>query len=103
MNSGSWSAVLPWPLIGIHAALLPDGRILTFGSSALGDQGLHKIYDIWDPKTGVHITSTDAIATDEFCSAEVLDPITGNMIIVGGDGRPRQHQQGYRRRQHVRL
>ena len=60
----------------------------TFGSSAHGDQGLHKIYDIWDPKTGVHTTSTDAIATDEFCSAEILDPITGNMIIVGGDGRP---------------
>ena len=26
--------------------------------------------------------------TDEFCSAEILDPITGNMIITGGDGRP---------------
>ena len=78
----------PWPLIGIHAALLPDGRVLTFGSSALGEQGLHKIYDIWDPRTGVHLTTTDAIATDEFCSAEILDPITGNMIIAGGDGRP---------------
>ena len=88
MNSGSWSAVLPWPLIGLHVALLPDGRVFSFGSDQNGDQGLHKIYDIWDPKTGVHLTSTDAIATDEFCSAEILDPITGNMIIMGGDGRP---------------
>ena len=69
MNAGSWSAVMPWPLIGIHAALLPDGRVLTFGSDQRGEQGLHKIYDIWDPKTGVHLTTTDAIATDEFCSA----------------------------------
>ena len=46
MNSGSWSAVMPWPLIGIHAALLPDGRILTFGSDQRGEQGLHKIYDM---------------------------------------------------------
>ena len=88
MNSGSWSAVMPWPIIGIHAALLPDGRVLTFGSDERGEQGLHKIYDIWDPKTGLHLTTTDAIATDEFCSAEILDPITGNMIITGGDGRP---------------
>lgn len=88
MNSGSWSTVVPWPLIGIHAALLPNGDVLTFGSDQNGDQGLHKIYDVWDPRTGVHLTSTDAIATDEFCSAEILDPITGNMIIVGGDGRP---------------
>jgi hypothetical protein len=88
MNSGNWSAVQPWPLIGIHAALLPNGDVLTFGSDAQGDQGLHKIYDIWDPRTGVHLTTTDAIATDEFCSAEILDPITGNMMITGGDGRP---------------
>src|SRR5215831_6743173 len=88
MTTGSWSAVMPWPIIGIHAALLPDGRVLTFGSDQLGEQGGHKIYDIWDPKTGLHITSTDAIQTDEFCSAEILDPITGNMIITGGDGRP---------------
>ena len=70
MSSGSWSAVLPWPLIGIHPALLPDGRVLTFGSDENGEQGPHKIYDIWDPKTGLHLTTTDAIATDEFCCAE---------------------------------
>ena len=39
MNSGSWSAVMPWPIIGIHAALLPDGRVLTFGSDEHGEQG----------------------------------------------------------------
>ena len=88
MNSGSWSAVLPWPLIGIHLALSPDGRVFSFGSDEKGDQGAHKIYDIWDPNTGIHLTLTDTVATDEFCSAEILDPITGNMIIVGGDGRP---------------
>src|SRR5215831_13344999 len=88
VNSGSWSAVIPWPIIGIHAALLPDGRVLTFGSNQLGEQGAYKIYDIWDPRTGLHITTTDAIQTDEFCSAEILDPISGDLLITGGDGRP---------------
>ncbi len=91
MSNGSWNAVIPWPIIGIHVALLPDGRVLTFGSDERGEQGLHKIYDIWDPKTGLHLTTTDAIATDEFCSAEIIDPITDNMIITGGDGRPLGH------------
>ena len=88
MNSGNWSAVMPWSLIGIHAALLPDGRVLTFGTDEHGHQGAEKFYDIWDPKTGLHLTSIDAVKTDDFCCAEVLDPITGNMIIIGGDGRP---------------
>ena len=79
---------MPWPIIGIHAALLPDGRVLTFGSNQLGEQGAYKIYDIWDPRTGLHITTTDAIQTDEFCSAEILDPISGDLLITGGDGRP---------------
>ena len=91
MSTGTWSTVLPWPIIGIHAALLPDGRVLTFGSDERGEQGLHKIYDIWDPTTGVHFTTTDAVATDEFCSAEMLDPISGKMFITGGDGRPQGH------------
>ena len=52
MNTGSWSAVQPWPLIGVHAALLPDGRVFTYGTDGMGMQGTHKIYDIWDPKTG---------------------------------------------------
>src|SRR5689334_1267261 len=78
---------MPWPLIGLHAALLPDGRVLTFGTDQRGEQGAYKFYDIWDPKTGVHLTETKATTTDEFCSAEILDPITDTMIITAGDGR----------------
>src|SRR5262249_20126066 len=28
---GSWSAVFPWPLIGLHCIMTPDGKILTYG------------------------------------------------------------------------
>ena len=88
MNSGSWSAVQPWPIIGLHAALLPDGRRPDVWIGRKGMQGMHKIFDIWDPRTGIHLTSTDALATDDFCCAEILDPITGKMILIGGDARP---------------
>ena len=33
----------------IHAIVLPDGRILTYGSTAEGKQTGYFIYDVWTP------------------------------------------------------
>jgi len=85
---GTFGTLYTWPIIGIHAALLPNGDVFTFGTNRNGEQGTHKIYDIYDPTTGVHTTSTDSLITDEFCSDMALDPATGDMIIAGGDARP---------------
>src|SRR5690606_4915917 len=30
---GAWSSLVDWPLLAIHAALLPDGRVLTYGTN----------------------------------------------------------------------
>jgi hypothetical protein len=35
---GSFSPVVSWPLVGIHAVLTPDGRVLTYGTNANGTQ-----------------------------------------------------------------
>jgi hypothetical protein len=37
--SGAWSPVKPWPLIAVHAVLMPDGRVLTYGSTTSGQSG----------------------------------------------------------------
>ena len=51
-----WSDEFSWPMIGIHAALTPDGKVLTFGTDQNGMQtGLH-IYDVWDPVANTHMT-----------------------------------------------
>ena len=31
---GAWSELANWPLIPLHAMLIPDGRVLTYGSNA---------------------------------------------------------------------
>ncbi len=83
-----WSPVYPWPLISVHSALLPDGRVMTYGSDLTGLQTGHAKYDIWDstgaPDAG-HLTLDNATGTDIFCSSQVLLPQSGNLFIAGGD------------------
>src|SRR5882724_5167075 len=43
-TAGAWTAPFPWPVVGLHLSLLPNGRVLSWGSS--GDP------QVWDPTTG---------------------------------------------------
>ena len=90
---GMWSSVYSWPLIAVHAVLLPDGRVLTYGSKADGTQGGSFIYDVWDsagaPDAG-HMTLPNGSGTDLFCSSQVvlppISPTSGpGVFIAGGD------------------
>jgi YVTN family beta-propeller protein len=85
---GAWSSVADWPLIAIHAALTPDGRILTYGTDGSGKQTAYFIYDIWDPAAGLaggHITLQNMTLTDIFCSSQIILPQSGEILISGGD------------------
>ncbi len=85
---GVWSPVADWPLIAVHAALTPDGRVLTYGTDGAGKQTGYFIYDIWDPQSGVgggHMTLGNMTLTDIFCSSQVILPQSGEILIAGGD------------------
>lgn len=88
MAQGDWSSVFGWPVIGIQATLLPDGRVLTFGTNQNGQQGAMHIFDVWDPVTNTHTTLEHGVHTDLFCSAAIVVPETGEVLIAGGDTRP---------------
>ncbi len=47
--TGVFGAPVTWPLIGLHVVLLPDGRVMSYGSTAQGKAGGQIIYDVWDP------------------------------------------------------
>ena len=68
--------------------ILPDGKILTYGTDQDGNQGAFKIYDVWDPVTNTHNTLPNPTLVDEFCSAGLIIPTTGQVLIAGGDARP---------------
>ena len=89
---GAWSASAPWPLIPIHAMLLPDGRVLSYGTDGNGTQTGRLIYDLWNPALGLtnansspHWTLPNQTGTDLFCSAQIVVPPTGDVLLLGGD------------------
>jgi YVTN family beta-propeller protein len=87
---GAWISPVDnnWPLIPVHAALTPDGRVLTYGTKSDGTQTGYFIYDVWDPTAGLgggHFTLNNMTLTDIFCSSQVILPSNGNIFIAGGD------------------
>lgn len=86
---GAWlsPAADNWPLVPVHAALAPDGRVLTFGSKADGTATGFFIYDVWDPADGLsggHVTLQNMTASDIFCGNAVILPESGDILISGG-------------------
>lgn len=88
---GEWSGVVDWPLIGIHAVLTPQGEVLTFGTDENGVQGAQFFYDVWNPAQGTdsssHFLLNNSLAVDSFCSAPIVIPDSGNILMPGGDQR----------------
>src|SRR5688572_8137919 len=76
-----------WPLLAVHAALTPDGRVLTFGSDSGGTPTGFFNYDVWDPAAGLdagHVTFPNLTETDIFCGTAVTLPESGDILIAGG-------------------
>jgi hypothetical protein len=69
---GKFGPPVTWPIIAIHAVLMPDGRILSYGTNQAGKQGAQLVYDIWDPalgtSTNAHLVLQHTTLTDIFCS-----------------------------------
>jgi YVTN family beta-propeller protein len=86
---GAWDPPASWPIIAIHGVLMPDGRVMTYGTTETGQQTGFTVYDIWDPASGfgtvAHATVPNTTGTDLFCSSQLLLPDTGNVFIAGGD------------------
>ena len=85
---GMWSPVTGWPLIAVHAVLMPDGRVLSYGTDGTGKQTGNFIYDVWDPEGGLaggHLTLPNTTATDIFCSSQLVLPDGAGVFIAGGD------------------
>ncbi|MCW5632879.1 MAG: putative Ig domain-containing protein [Rubrivivax sp.] len=82
---GVFGPVQPWPLIPLHVTLLPDGRVLGYGTDTNGIQTGLFVYSVWDPVSNTHQTFTNSTGTDLFCSSPLLLPGGEGVTIAGGD------------------
>ena len=86
---GVFGAAISWPINAIHLALLPDGRILNYGSDEYGQQTGALLYDIWDPTLGTgmdaHLVLPNTTSTDIFCGNTSVQWTTGKVMMTGGD------------------
>jgi len=78
-SSGEWSATMTWPALAIHAHLLPDGRVLTWGRT-------DRPPVLWTPPAsggGAGTFASIAEPVDLFCSGHSFLP-DGRLLSAGG-------------------
>jgi fibronectin type 3 domain-containing protein len=87
---GSWGPLVDWPVVGVHAALLANGKVLVYDS--VGDRatetfpGDHTFTraTVWDPQSETHTPVTVSTGYNVFCSglAHLSD---GTLFLAGGN------------------
>ena len=86
---GQWGPVTDWPVVGIHVALLPNGKVLAWDS--VGDRATETfpVHDftrvtVYDPVTGTHTPVNVDTGYNIFCAgfAHLTD---GSLFIAGGN------------------
>lgn len=86
--TGCFGPLLDWPIIPVHAALLPEGRVMTFGTDTDGKAGAGLIYSVWDPELGTgpssHLVLPNTTPSDIFCSSQSV-MTNGDVLMTGGD------------------
>ena len=76
---GRWLPPQPWPVVAIHAALLPTGKVLHYAYPG-GGPGSRAF--LWDPST--ELFEDVSMNTDIFCSGLSLLP-DGKLYVTGGN------------------
>ena len=71
--TGKWAGVISWPIVAVHLAVLPDGRVLSMGKADAPQ--------IWDPETGI-FTAVPSPAW-LFCSGHAF-LADGRLLVIGG-------------------
>ena len=89
---GQWGPVVNWPVVGVHVALLPNGKVLAYDS--IGDRATenYPVQDrtratVWDPATGTQAPVNVDTGFNVFCSgfAHLTD---GSIFLAGGNKDP---------------
>jgi Domain of unknown function (DUF1929)/Bacterial Ig domain len=88
-DEGQWGAVVGWPVVGVHVALLSNGKVLAYDSVGDNAAESYPVHDytratVWDPVTGIQTPANVGTGFNVFCSglAHLLD---GRVFLAGGN------------------
>ena len=88
-QAGQWGPVVGWPVVGIHLALLPNGKVLAWDSVGDGAAETFPVHDftraiVYDPATGAKTPAYVHTGFNIFCAgfAHLID---GSLFIAGGN------------------
>src|SRR4051812_28734275 len=86
---GEWGPVVDWPVVGVHVALLPNGKVLAYDS--VGDNATesypvqdHTRATVWDPVTGTQTPVNVNTGFNVFCSG-LGHLVDGRLFLAGGN------------------
>jgi hypothetical protein len=87
--TGQWGALTDWPVVGVHVALLPNGKVLAYDS--VGDHATESYPDqtfsratVWDPATGTQTPANVNTGYNVFCSG-LAHLVDGSLFLAGGN------------------
>ncbi|MGE0640429.1 MAG: galactose oxidase-like domain-containing protein [Thermoanaerobaculia bacterium] len=80
--TGEWGPVIPFPVLPIHAHLLPDGRVLFWDRHDTPEEDGHP--RTWDPESGLFTLDAEPVkGHDLFCSGHAFLE-DGSLLAAGG-------------------
>jgi Domain of unknown function (DUF1929)/PKD domain len=86
---GEWGPRVDWPVVGVHVALLPNGKVLAYDSVGDNATETYPVHDhtratVWDPATGSQTDVKVDTGFNIFCSglAHLED---GRLFVAGGN------------------
>ena len=90
-EGGRWGPVESWPVLAVHAALMPNGKVLAWDATpddfdtdphTRGTSSTRVTF--WDPNSNTHQSVNNTTQYDLFCAGSAHLP-NGSLLFSGGD------------------
>jgi hypothetical protein len=86
---GQWGPVVDWPVVGVHVALLENGKVLAYDSVGDAATETFPVHDhtratVWDPATGTQTPVWVTTGYNVFCSG-LAHLENGSIFLAGGN------------------
>ncbi len=88
-QEGQWGPVVDWPVVGVHVALLANGKVLAYDSVGDNAAESYPVHDhtratVWDPATGTQTPVNVTTGHNVFCSG-LAHLMNGSLFLAGGN------------------